>query len=119
MKELLEHKPPVKNIVINLRLAALISFLLVLAFAILELFFNTITRQNALGVVVLFGLLWLLPMAFIAILAPVLQTPAGNKVRTHPLVLLLRVAFLALIAVTWLAILIDQLPCFIGLPNCD
>ena len=37
----------------------------------------------------------------------------------HPTNLLFRVAFLALIAIIWAGILIDQLPCFLGVPNCD
>jgi hypothetical protein len=37
----------------------------------------------------------------------------------NPINLLLRVAFLALIAWMWGGILIDQMPCFLGVPNCD
>jgi hypothetical protein len=32
---------------------------------------------------------------------------------------LLRVVFLAFIARMWIGILIDQMPCFLGVPNCD
>ncbi len=102
------------------RMAALISFILVLPFAILESLFNSVNRQNAFGLIVLFGLLWLLSMAFIVILAPIVRTlRAGNNIMAHPTNLLFRVAFLALIAIIWAGILIDQLPCFLGVPNCD
>ena len=107
------------NIVTNLRLAALISFILVLPFAILEFLNNKVTGQNALGVLVLFGLLWLLPMVFIVILMPMVRTVAAKSVRANPLNLWVRVACLALIATVWGGILIDQLPCFMGFPNCD
>ncbi len=100
--------------------AALISLILVLPFAILEAVNNTITRQNAPGLIVLFGLLWLLPTAFIVILAPLARTVrAGNSLLANPIALLVRVAFLALIAMMWGGVLIDQLPCFLGVPNCD
>ena len=109
-----------KSITTDLRSAALISFILVLPFALLESLNQTITKQNAPGLVVLFGLLWLLPMAFIVILVPIVRTVrAGNSIMANPINLLFRAAFLALIAMTWGGILIDQIPCFIGVPNCD
>jgi hypothetical protein len=108
------------NITINPKSAALISFLLVLPLAILEFLNHTITRHNAPGLIVLFGLLWLLPTAFIVLLVPIMRTVrAGNSVMSNPINLLLRVAFLALIAMMWGGIVIDQIPCFIGVPNCD
>ena len=109
-----------KTITTDLRSAAIISFILVLPFAILESLFNTVNKQNALGLTVLFGLLWLLPMAFIVILGPTVRNlRARNSLMANPLNQLLRVAFLALIAMAWGGLLIDQIPCFIGVPNCD
>ncbi|MBI1879278.1 MAG: hypothetical protein HYR94_13845 [Chloroflexi bacterium] len=109
-----------RNILTNLRSAAIISFILVLPFAILEFLNTTLTKQNAFGLTVLFGLLWLLPMAFIVILMPLVRNlRAGNSIMANPINLLLRVAFLVLIAWTWGGVLIDQLPCFMGVPNCD
>ena len=120
MRSVLQKEDPSKNITINLKSAALISFLLVLPFAILESLNHTITRHNAPGLKVLFGLLWLLPTAFIVILVPIVRTVrAGNSIMANPINLLLRVAFLALIAMIWGSIIIDQIPCFIGVPNCD
>ncbi len=109
-----------KSISTTLGSAALISFILVLPFAILEFTFNTVKKQNVPDLIVLFGLLWLLPMAFIVILAPIVRTVrAGNSILANPVTLLFRVAFLALIAWMLGGILIDQLPCFLGVPNCD
>jgi hypothetical protein len=109
-----------KSIIKHLGLAVLISFVLVLPFAILEFLNQTITRQNAPGLILLFGLLWLLPTVFIVILLPIVQSVrAGNSIITRPINLLLRVASLAFVTVIWTAMIIDQLPCFLGVPNCD
>ncbi len=109
-----------KNITTNLGAAALISFILVLPFAILESLNQTITKQNALGLILLFGVLWLLPTAFIVILVPIMRTVrAGNSIMANPMNLLFRAAFLVLIAWMWGGLFIDQLPCFLGVPNCD
>ena len=114
------------NITTHLRAPAIISFLLVLPFMILEFMFNVVHRihalslKNALDFTVLFGLLWLLPTAFFVILMPIVRNVrAGNSLMAHPINLLLRVACLALIAMLWGDLLIDQLPCFLGVPNCD
>ncbi|HVF86094.1 MAG TPA: hypothetical protein VM866_00830 [Pyrinomonadaceae bacterium] len=108
------------SIVTNLGAAALVGLILVLPFVILEALNNTITRQNAPGLAVLFGLLWVLPIAFIVILMPIVRTArAGTSILANPLSLLLRVAFLTLIVMTWTGTVNDQLPCFLGVLNCD
>lgn len=99
---------------------ALISLILVLPLAILEALNNNITKQNAPGLIVLFGLLWFLPTTFISGLMPLLRaTRAGNNILAHPIALLVRVSFLVLSAWIWGSLLMDQLPCFLGVPNCD
>ena len=114
------RKHMMKSTITNLGSAAFISFILVLPFAILESLNQTITRQNAPGLILLFGLLWLLPMAFIVTLMPIVRTVrAGNGILASPMNLLFRVAFLALVASMWGGLLLDQLPCFLGVPNCD
>jgi len=68
----------------------------------------------------LFGILWLLPAAFILILMPILRSVrAGNGSMANPISLLLRVTFLILVAGLWIGIILDQIPCFLGVPNCD
>jgi len=107
-----------KSIITNLGSAGIISFVLVLPFAILEL----VNRRHLPEgfPVALFGFLWLLPTAFIVILVPIVRTVrAGNDIIATPLKLLLKVAFLTLIATMWVGLFIDQLPCFLGVPNCD
>jgi hypothetical protein len=119
MRTVLQNEGP-PTIATNLKLASLVSFILVLPLAILESLNNTITRQKAPGLVVLFGLLWLLPMIFIVTLLPIVRAVReGNSRMANPVNLMLRIAFLALIAMLWGGIVIDQLPCFMGVPNCD
>jgi hypothetical protein len=120
MRDVLQNEVPMRNIAGNPKAAAMISFFLALPFALLDLLFNPLRGQNVLDPIVLFGLLWLLPMVFIVILAPIVQSVrAGNNILTNPVTLLFRVAFLFVIASMWGVVIIDQLPCFIGVPNCD
>jgi len=101
-----------------IRLPAIISFLIVLPFMILE----AVNRQNFHEgfPILLFGFLWLLSTVFIAILMPIMQNlRAGNNILANPIFLLLSVVFLVTLAWEWGALVIDQLPCFLGVPNCD
>ncbi|HLL77163.1 MAG TPA: hypothetical protein VK421_18060 [Pyrinomonadaceae bacterium] len=108
------------SITTDLRSAAVISFALVLPLLILEALNNTITRQNAPGLALLFGVMWVLPALFVAVLLPLVRNVrAGQSVVANPVSLSLRIAFLALVAVVWTWALADQLPCFLGVPNCD
>ena len=109
-----------KAITKDLGIAAIISFIIVLPLAILEVLNNGVTTENAFGLVLLFGVLWLLPTAFLVIFIPMLRSVrAGNMLMAKPIILAFRVASLALIATVWAWGLIDQLPCFLGVPNCD
>ena len=104
----------------DLKLAAIISSLLVLPFAILEALHTTVTTNNAPGLLVLFGFLWLLPAAFLVILLPLVRAVrAGTRVTTDLGSIVFRVGLLTLIGTMWGGILLDQLPCFLGYPNCD
>ena len=96
------------------------GFFLVLPLVILEFLFNAPTRQSAPGIIALFGFMWLLPTSFILVLAPMARNlRGGSGIVANPAELLARVAFLALVALVWGSLLVDQLPCFIGVPNCD
>jgi len=101
-------------------LAAIISFVLILPFALLEVVNNTIPRAEAPGILLLFGVLWLLPTVFFFVLIPIVRNVrAGNSILANPMILLLRVASLVLIGSVWIWGFMDQLPCFLGVPNCD
>lgn len=109
-----------KTITKDFRLAAIFSLVLMLPFAVLEALNNTITRQNTFGLILLFGVLWILPTAFIVILLPMVRTlRAGNSILVNPTGLVFKVAFLALLGSIWGWGFMDQLPCFLGVPNCD
>ncbi len=102
----------------NLKVPAIVSAVLVLPFMILEL----VNRRDFHDgfPIVLFGLMWLLSLSFIVILMPVLRSPpAGNRNMPNPLSLLPRIVFLILIAWLWVDLILDQMPCFLGVPNCD
>lgn len=102
----------------NLISPAIISFLMMVPFIILELV-NRYSFHQPFPYP-LFGMLWLLPTIFIAIQAPLVQKLRDGEIMVkEPILALLSVAILALISVVYLGILIDQLPCFLGVLNCD
>jgi hypothetical protein len=95
---------------------AMISLVLVLPFIILEL----INRRNFFTdfPVALFGMMWLLTFSFILLLVPVARN-LRNKHLKNPVSLAAKVVLLVSIASIWIRLLVDQLPCFLGVPNCD
>jgi cation transport ATPase len=106
------------RIFIQLRSPAIISTLLVLPLVSLEV----INRRSFAESfpVPLFGTLWLLSVAFLLTLMPVVRTlRAGDTIKSHRVSILARVAFLILVAWLWVSLLLDQMPCFLGVPNCD
>ena len=120
MRDVLEREGPTTKLIADLGSAALIGLVLVLPLVILESLNQTVNRQNAPGLFLLFGLLWLLPTAFAVTLMPVVRSlRAGHSLMATPPNLLLRAASLALIALVWGSLLADQMPCFMGVPNCD
>lgn len=109
-----------KTMLANPRLAPVISFILcVFPFMILE----WATRSNAPrsdASPMLWVVLWLLSTGFIAVLMLIVQNlrRAGNTIMTHPVSLLLSVIFLAVLAWGWGALVMDQMPCFLGGSGC-
>ena len=109
---------PMKNILANLRLPAVISLLLVIPFMIMEV----INRRNFNEgfPILLFVIMWLLPTLFTITVTPIVRNlRMGNSVLVNPVTLVLRVVFLAFLAWVWFGAVIDQMPCFLGVPNCD
>ena len=99
--------------------ASVISVVLVAPFAFLELRHNTLAWRRASDYVVLFGLLWLLPTVFVMTATPLVRAlRSGHTVLQSPATLAQGTLSL-LVAAMWLMIVSDQLPCFIGAPNCD
>jgi hypothetical protein len=126
-----------KNITNNPRAAALIGFLLAMPLMLLlwimlyevEPFHGYLkhwfteadgVRMNALAQIVMIGSVLLLPVALIVNLAPIVRNVrAGNSVMTNPINLLLAVVLFAFITTIVGVFVIDQYPCWIGVPNCD
>ena len=115
---LLTQGDTMKNIFTNFRSPAIIGLLFVIPFMIMEVV-NT-QNFNAVFNIPLFGIMWLLPTIFIVILVPIVRNiRTGNSLIANPISLLISVIFLMLIALMWTGLLMDQMPCFLGVPNCD
>jgi hypothetical protein len=100
--------------------AALFGLTLVVPCASMELWYTPAIRSLSNFPFLLFVMLWLLPTAFFATAAPVVRTlRAGENILAHPVSLLLRLAFMVFVAWGWIDIMRDQMPCFLGVPNCD
>jgi hypothetical protein len=106
------------NLVNTLRTAAVISSVLVVPLLLLELRFGS--QSYSSFPYALFAILWLLPVASVIMIAPFVRSVrAGQSILANPTTLVVRIAFLALFAVLWMLLVRDQLPCFLGVPNCD
>jgi hypothetical protein len=66
----------------------------------------------------LFAVLWVLPFAFV-LLFPSVIWPSTCKGAATQLRRLATTVCLLGIALLWGAIVLDQMPCFLGVPNCD
>lgn len=102
----------------SFRKAPIVSSVLVLPFVILELGNGPDLRHDF--PILLFGFMWLLALAFIVVLMPILRgLQARNETMGHSLSLLSKIVVLILIAWMWVSLILDQMPCFLGVPNCD
>jgi len=126
-----------ENVISNNKSAAIIGFLLAMPLALLLLivvydieplsgFFKTLTteadgyRINTLGRIFEIGALLLLPLGFIVSLVPVVRNlRAGNGLTANPINLFIAAALFIFIAILTISFVIDQYPCWIGVPNCD
>lgn len=108
------------SLTVRLSVAAAISTALVAPLVLLDLRHNPLTRQDLGDFSALFGLLWVLPAVFVVVAMPVVRTVATRGgVLLRPGVFLLQVAALLVLAAMWAVIVADQMPCFLGAPNCD
>jgi hypothetical protein len=111
-------KLPLSRIPATVATPTIAASLVVLPFVILE----AINRRGfGEGFpLALFVAMWLLPAAFTVVLMPILRRlRAGGRAAAHPTALVPRLLLLIVIAWLWLGLVIDQLPCFLGVPNCD
>lgn len=122
-----------RGLVSNPRSAALIGFVLCLPTTVLFSLvllsiepslgpLDPLLRADGshLGSMIVLGLLLLLPVALVINLAPIIRSArAGNGIAAHPVNLVLAVAILVILAVILGSFIVDQSPCWIGVPNCD
>lgn len=92
----------------------IVASLLVLPFVVLEL----VNRPGGQFPYPLFGFLWVLAFAFLALLQPWIVTRELDE-RRGMVRLIARLAGMAVAGGLWVALVADQWPCFIGVPNCD
>ena len=101
------------SLLARLGMPALIGFVLVVPFAVLELVNRGHFEEPFPWV--LFGFLWALQAVFAGLMGPVVRTVRAGR----PAWVLLGVVVLAMLAFVWASVVLDQLPCFLGVPNCD
>ena len=105
----------------HFRWSVIISSLLVLPFMILE----SVNARAFPGFpqsfpIPLFAMLWLLAFSFVHILTRMMRGESTRVRRVPPLAArLLGIVVLIFIAYAWVGIVVDQMPCFLGRPNCD
>ena len=77
-------------------------------------------QPDILGSLIALGTFLLLLVAFIINLRIIIGAKrAGKSISAHPINLILAVATLVLITTIVGSIIVDQYPCWIGVPNCD
>lgn len=116
---LIREGATMKTMISNPRLAPVISFILcVLPFMILEWATKSNTPRSDASPM-LWVVLWLLSTGFMAVLMLIVRSlRAGNRILTNPLPLSLGVIFFAVLAWMWGALVMDQMPCFLGGSGC-
>lgn len=102
----------------DIGLSVLVGVLMAAPFAALQ---TTLGRASYSGFPVpVFAILWLLPALFAMVAAPAVRSVRGGEgLLSNPGILVTRLLFLILIGVFWAGIVSDQMPCFLGVPNCD
>ena len=101
----------------QIRLPAIIGALVVLPFAILE---AISVRSLARLPLPLFVSLWLLVVTFILTLRPLVRSVRVKGSQQVPLYRQLPgIVLMILCASLWVSLVLDRMPCFLGVPNCD
>lgn len=108
----LRHRP-----IRDLRPPATLASALVVPFMVLE-FVNRRALAAAFAVP-LSAILWLLPFSFTWILRATLRDRSEEGTTPWRLSHLPVLAALSMLAWLWIGLGLDQMPCFLGVPNCD
>jgi hypothetical protein len=102
--------------------AVFFGLLFVAPFAFMEWFNNPRIQSGEFGFpFVLFLALWISPVLFFLTATPIVRSwRAGESILAHPISLILRVAFLLFLAITWILFIRSEMSCFLGgVPGCD
>jgi len=111
-----------KNLITTVAAAVLFGVVLIAPFAFMEYWNNPVIQSGQVPFpYMLFIGLWLTPVMFFLGATPIVRSVrAGGSVLAHPISLVLRAIFLVFVAILWLNLIIDQMPCFLGgVPGCD
>ena len=77
-------------------------------------------QPNVVGSAIVLGAWLLSVVALVVTLAPILRDArAGGGITTHPVNLALAVVILFFVGGFVVSLVVDQYPCWIGVPNCD
>ena len=77
-------------------------------------------QPNVVGTAIVLGAWLLSVVAFVLNLAPIVRDArAGCPFMTHPVNLALAIVILFFIGAFVVSFVVDQYPCWIGVPNCD
>jgi|GEM_PF-419008 len=77
-------------------------------------------QPNVLGTLLFLGALLLAVAACLIARVPIVRAmQAGGSLFAHPMNLMLAVVILSFIAMLVVGLIVDQYPCWIGVPNCD
>ncbi len=102
----------------NVAAPVVIACLLVIPFMILEVVNRRAYSESF--PVLLFTMMWLMAFSFAFIFFPTIgNLRAGRTRSTNPFIVVPGLASLFVLAWAWLGLIIDQMPCFLGVPLCD
>lgn len=77
-------------------------------------------QPNVVGSAIVLGAWLLCVVAFLVTLSPIVRDArAGRPVLTHPVNLALASVILLFVVAFVVSLVVDQYPCWIGVPNCD
>lgn len=101
------------------RTAAVLSAAIVAPLLALELRHPSPGPVRIADVGVLFGVLWTLAFASVLAALPLVGEARAAGLAGRPFAVAARAGCVVMLAGAWLAIVVDQWPCFMGVPNCD
>jgi hypothetical protein len=112
------NKRNTKNITKNTIIATLAGLVVVIPFIVLE-WINTSGFTQKEFPTAIFTFMWLNVGLFVFTLISLVKNVREGVLRTSLIVIVPKVVFLIILALGFTNLVADQLPCFLGVPNCD